>query len=276
MWNEDDDFDGVLGYADQGEDDENEAAHGSHREGAPFEGMAELRQADFQGPGDKPKEPGEPWLEPQPPWHMWGTSDVLRIDSTGRDPDFPAFATVQLSRVSYRRPDTFCFWFGARLRGQQPYVSAAFVAVLFDVYIGLGRSNFQTGPEPVPVGVLPVPSFGKNAFCKFVFDVPLGQIGDVQPFKWTTTVPSPRLDDRTPEGDNTVLPMSQLVAQDIQCSATLVVLPLLIPTPQVYELEAHAYFAPRSHMRPDWFQKNPPPRGPHAGLLFRGKETGGT
>lgn len=235
----------------------------------PFEGISRLATSDFDRPGQMVER--APLLQPNPPWFMWGTSRTLRIDSTGLDPDREAVQSIQLSRVGYRRPETWSFWFGARLVGSQPYVSPAFVAVMFDVAIGVGRSNFLTGPEPVQ----PASPFDRVPFCKFVFSVPMGETGSMQPFKWTTRVPTPRLDDRSPEGDASTFVIDRIPAQDIQCSARLVVLPLLLPEPQLYEVEAHAYFAPRTHVRPDWFYPGSKKEA-HPNIKFRGAETNGT
>ena len=243
----------------------------------PFEGISRLATSDFdpRAPDGTPVQPGQPFLEPNPPWHMWGNAAELRIDSTGLDPDVPASVSVQVARVAYKRPETWSFWFGARLRGNQPYVGPAFVAVMFEVAIGIGRSNFLTGPSPVP-NIFPLPSpFDKVPFCKFVFSVPVTQTGAEQPFKWTSVVPTPRMDDRSPEGDESFGQIDHIAAQDIQCNATLIVLPITVPSAQLYEVEAHAYFAPRSHVRPDWFEQNPRVSAP-PGLKYRGKETGGS
>lgn len=239
----------------------------------PFEGISRLAETDFVQPGERVER--APLLQPNPPWFMWGTSRRLTIDSTGRDPDVAASVSVQLARVAYKRPETWSFWFGARLIGSQPYVGPAFVSVLFDIAIGVGRSNFVTGPEPVP-NVFPLPSpFDKVPFCKFVFSVPATQTGSEQPFKWTTQVPTPRLDDRSPEGDNSFQVIDRIPAQDIQCNATLLVLPITVPSAQLYEVEAHAYFAPRTHIRPDWLYPGSPSQG-HPNVKFRGGETGGS
>lgn len=206
-------------------------------------------------------------LSPTPPWHMWGNAVDLRIDSTGLDPDRPVLKAQQVVKVSYKRPDSWSFFFGGRLKGVQPYGSAAFVSMQFDIFTGIGRSVFQTGPQPF----IPPDAFSKLAFCKFVWAVPLNAIGSTQPVKYTTVVDTPRMDDRVPEGDGTIRQIECLPAQDIQVSVQLIVLPILLPTPLVYEAEAHAYFAPRSHVRPDWIDVDAPPN-----VRFRGEELGGT
>jgi len=216
--------------------------------------------AQFQAGGA-----GQPWLRPGlPPWHMWGNSVPLRVDSTGLDEDHPALTSQQVCRVAYKRPETWSFWIGGRLTGTTPMPGAAFVAMVFDIFTGVGRSNFQT-KQPVPaVGSI----FNQQGFCKLLWSLGIGDIPANAPVKYTTAVPSPALDDRDPTSTQRI---DWIAAQDIQVTAQLIVLPILVPSIVVYEAEAHAYFAPRTHIRPEWHAGPVPPE-----LLFRGDEIGGS
>lgn len=207
---------------------------------------------------------GQPWLRGAlPPWHMWGNSVPLRVDSTGLDPDHVVLNSQQVCRVSYKRPETFSFWLGGRLTSQVPMAGAAFVVMVFDIFTGAGRSNFQT-KQPPPVGSV----FNQAGFCSMIWNLGIGDIPANAPVKYTTRVPSPPLDDRAPTTTTQII--EWIPAQDIQVTARLVVLPITVPSVVIYEAEAHAYFAPRTHLRPEWHAPGPPE------LLFRGDEIGGS
>lgn len=208
---------------------------------------------------------GQPWLRGSlPPWHMWGNSVPLRVDSTGLDPDHPVLNSQQVTRVSYKRPETFSFFLGGRLTSQVPMPGAAFVAIVFNVFTGAGRSNFQT-KQPVPVA--PASPFNQQGFCKLLWSLGIGDIPANAPVKYTSRVPTPLLDDRDPLSAQQI---EWIAAQDIQVTAQLIVLPITVPSVVIYEAEAHAYFAPRTHIRPEWNAPGPPE------LLFRGDEIGGS
>lgn len=205
---------------------------------------------------------GTPWLRGgMPPWHMWGGSVEMTIDSVGLDPDHPSLNAQQVVRINYKRPETWSFFFGARLLGSTPTTGGVFIAVVFDLLLGTGRSVFQTLQ---PIATNPFNTLG---FCKLLWSLNPGDVPLAQPSKYTTRVNSPPLDDRDA---TSVQPIEWVGAQDIQVGVRMIVLPVLVPTPFVYRAEAHAYFAPRTHVRPDWMQEGPPE------MQFQGSEIGGT
>jgi hypothetical protein len=211
----------------------------------------------------QPGSAGQPWLRGGlPPWHMWGNSIPLRVDSTGLDEDHPVLISQQVTRISYKRPETWSFWLAGRLTSNVPMPGPAFVAMVFNIYTGVGRSSFQTS-QPVPAtGSV----FNQLGFCKLLWNLGMGDIPSAAPVKYTTRCPTPPLDDRDATSTQIV---EWIPAQDIQVTAQLIVLPILVPEVVVYEAEAHAYFAPRSHIRPEWYAKGPPE------LQYRGDEIGG-
>lgn len=168
--------------------------------------------------------------------------------------------TTQLARVNYARPETWSFLFaGEIIKCPTPNAGNLLVIVEFDVIAGLGRSQVKLGSS----------TNGQNqGFCRFVWKV--GVTGPANPMqlKWTSTVVTPPLDEglATPNQER----VSYFPAQDIQCSAVVnVTTSAGVAADKDTKLILHAYFAPRSHVRPEWFLENPIDQ-------FRGDEQGGT
>ena len=195
--------------------------------------------------------PGMPFQ----PWHMWGTSYVIQVDKPGASG--VASVTHQLAKVSYKRPETWRFFFAARLVDGNVNTSGGdeIIIVDFDLIIGVGRSNYDTTSGEQLSG-----------FCSFLYRIPNGfspaSVNTQTKKKWTTTVPSPILVDGIA---TTTYPLTTFVAQDVQCSARI-----QVPggtDPRTATVEVSSYFAPNVHVRPDWYSD---------GTQFRGAETGGT
>lgn len=193
---------------------------------------------------------------PIAPWHMWGTSEVLDIETTGAS---EGRADRQLARIDYKRPDTWRFLFAARLvDAVNPNPIACTITVDFVLLLGLGRSNLQVDDR----NALPGVPLRYPGFCRFVFNftgpppLPIGQL------KWTSAVPSPLLDDTV--ATSSVL-VNEFVAESITCSARLSIDSR--PSPSSARLELHSFFAPNVHVRPEWWDD---------ANMFRGNETGGT
>lgn len=208
--------------------------------------------------------PGEqPWLRSStPPWHMWGNSQTVQINSEA----FGTFAsfTNQLTSVRYKRPETWHWFFCARLLSVDPAPTTFLVVDLlldFEVILGLGRSSVLI-TQPDPTG--PQTSFERYRFQFSGTDPSL--IGRQI---WSNTVRAPNRDltaGATPV-ENVI---DEIVAQDIQLQARV--------SPggnnnYVYraQMQIDAYWAPKSHVRPDWFH----PTGPLE-QQFPGDEISGT
>jgi hypothetical protein len=185
------------------------------------------------------------------PWHMWGTHGsvtVLHPSSSATQ-----FSTSQqLARINYKRPETWHFLFAAKLL-QAPDGAPGNVDVIvdFDLAVGLGRTAVQLQGRP-----------GEPGFCRLVFHYAGPASAQIGVTKWTTQTQTEvsNIIPATP----VVLPLVEFVAQDIQCSvrvftqsAAAVDAPTLV--------ECHSYFAPKNHIRPDWFDGN-----------YRGEEKEGT
>jgi len=199
----------------------------------------------------------QPWIRSgSPPWHLWGGSETVELAINPASPatEFPV-QTVQLARVSYKRPDTFhCLLVAKMLSG--PFAGAGdgfAVNVVFDLIVGLGRANvvlpsfqilswvWNTGTE-APVGV-PLYATSGRAIQSFT------DVGG------STTL-------------NRADPAQELVAQDIQCSARAQGGGNITGT---VRLELSAFFAPVAHVRPDWYQDGDTP----IEAVFPGAEVGG-
>lgn len=198
-----------------------------------------------------------PVAAPTPPWHLWGSSVQLTAAVTAGNA--VGQASDQLAKVDYRRPETWSFWFGAKMINGNPILSTGvLVQVWIDVIVGVGRSQFDTRqPDAIGFGLFP-----GRSFCSFAWDIPLGPGTNIldQPAKYATSGGGVVLDDR----DTTIVPRVEWIpAQSIQCNARLAI--TTVANPQEVTVEVSGYFAPRTHVRPDWFLET-----------FGGQETGGT
>lgn len=182
---------------------------------------------------------------PLAPWHMWGTTKQLSLNNAVN-------VSGQLSKINYKRPDTWSFFFGARLLDVQSSEPVVQVFVVFDVIIGVGRSSFSTVPPNGEVAIA-------SGFAPFRFAVPTPFTPSFSHSKFRTTGRGVNLDDLT---DPSPPFIEWLPAQDIQCFARGRVFPS-----GTARVEVTSYFAPRSHIRPDWLSE---------GDQFNGGETGGT
>jgi hypothetical protein len=170
------------------------------------------------------------------PWHMWGGSTVVTALSGGVV-SAPR-VTGQVARINYGRPDTWTFYFSARMLsgigpGGAPIGPGA-ARIYFDATFGVGRSQV----------IMP-------SFAFFRFQWLSGQF-PVNGLKYCTTVQTPAPDDQAPTVFATV---EQIPAQDINIGCT--VLLDTVTNGETADIECSTYWAPRSHVRPEW-SRNPP------------------
>lgn len=193
------------------------------------------------------------------PWHMWGTSAVVTVPHPSSS--LTQFQqTQQLARVNYARPDSWTFFFGARLlSGPAGVGSGVDLIVDFDLILGLGRSVWNW-PSSIP---------GEPGFARLVKHWAAATPAPVGALIWTTAVQSP-LDDRNPAAPVIITPLDCFPAQDIQCSARVSVQAASAEDLPA-QVEVHAYFAPRNHIRPEWYTDH---HGDES--RFRGAEQGGS
>jgi hypothetical protein len=183
---------------------------------------------------------------PLAPWQMWGGSARLTVVSGAVGPANATVSPAQLARIDYKRPETWRFWFWGKLMGGDVgAVSATTVHALFDVFVGVGRTVFDTQKAILGVPV------NFNAFAQLVWRVPVGTVPGAQNFnaKWLQRVPGYSYDDtqaQPPSRDTDLI-----VAEHISCRVRLV---MSGGDPGVsVQAEVGAFFAPNVHVRPDWF-----------------------
>lgn len=170
------------------------------------------------------------------PWLLWGNTQVLTARSSGGSQASLA-AQSQLCKVSYKRPDTWHWFFAAKLLDGPalPLVGQnAQLTVSFDLTIGVGRSN------------LTIPAFEQYQFrWSGIAPFPVGQM------KYSTAVFGPNRIDQPGVGETRDNFIDQVTSQDIQIGCR--VLHTSTITGSVCTVEVDAHFAPKHHLRPEWF-----------------------
>jgi hypothetical protein len=182
-----------------------------------------------------------------PPWLMWGTNHQVRATPTlglGQ-----GVFTQQLARVDYARPDTWGFFFWAQLNDFSG-LAGSFCDLFFDLTIGLGRSAVR------------VDSF---EHFRWEHDGTLPAKGNVI---FSTQSQGPL---RLP-GDLVPNLVDDFVAQSINCVCRAVV-GVGSGATVLADVTVAAMFAPRTHIRPEWYISTAAPLNTSK---FRGGETGGT
>lgn len=187
------------------------------------------------------------------PWHMWGNTQVFDVPRSSGGASSPLNPTPgQLTRLSYLRPESWHWVFSAKLlagpdtTGVGEHVN---FSILWDLTIGIGRS----------VILLP-------AFDTYFFNWNDGAGFPQDQLIWSTQTNGPARSFRTGGGEVSTLPTicSEFVAQDIQLNVRFFLQELSIPSTPV-KVELSAQFAPKTHVRPEWFK----------GGSFPGAEDGG-
>jgi hypothetical protein len=169
---------------------------------------------------------------------MWGSSQILTL-SQG------VFQSRQLVKINYKRPETWSFFFGAKILTATAPGPTLTLEVAFEVIAGVGRTLFNTTP---PGGGLATSGRG---FAFFLFTLPIPFVQTQGTSKYTTVGRGPAQDDTLP----LVVPSIEWIpAQDIQVMAGARSTPSVNVTATI---EVTSFFAPRSHVRPDWFGEEP-------------------
>lgn|SRR5512147_482779 len=162
-----------------------------------------------------------------PPWHMWGTSQAFQVRDSA-----PQTSPIQLSNISYHRPETWRFFFEANVTATT--ISAGnFVEVYFDLRLGVGRSQVIIAN-----------------FERYRFDIsPTDRVRQV----WSNSVIAPSRDPgATPAPSALENVITQIPGQDIQVVTRAILGSIGANT--VVETSVSAFLSPISHQRPDWFR----------------------
>lgn len=213
----------------------------------------------------------QPWVRMGglTPWHMWGNSQTLPpLKPAGETAleNLP-FEVGQLTKVAYKRPESWHWLLGARFVSAPisseivPFPSSTILIVRldFEVIAGHGRSQFA------------MPTF-EHFEWRWVNTRPINVP------MWSASALSPNLvhvADGVEDPGSVRRPFDTLVAEDIQCRcrATWEV-GAFQPPPQGFPpmlLEVSAFFAPKTHVRPDWLQVDVPESAQFPGEELRGK-----
>lgn len=214
----------------------------------------------------------QPWLRNigEPPWHLWGNQQRIttKVETVG---EIRFGVTNQLVKLAYKRPETWHWLFSARLISGPENTATFFsrVFVHWELATGLGRSSvlMKQGSE--------TGDYGQPAFDTFSF-----QWGPTLPrfprgaHIWATTASAP---SKIFAGDGPFTlatdGVDQIVAQDLQLNATVVALTVadnVAAVGQPVVVEVSAFFAPKTHIRPEWLHPTAPIE-----QIFPGDEIGG-
>lgn len=188
-----------------------------------------------------------------PPWHLWGNSQIIETRQTGGTGVGSAPGTGQMAKVAYGRPETWNWIFAATLlEAPTPGLPGTSMQVdlYWDLIIGIGRSAIVL-----------------ESFEHFRWDCNNPNPAPINSQLYSTSVKGNRLESQqgvTHTTDPTDI--DQFVAQDIQLKCRLIL--TTSGNGFTAKVEASAQFAPKTHMRPDWFL-------PSHNAAFRGAEVGG-
>src|SRR5262245_7494157 len=186
-----------------------------------------------------------PWA--LPPWHMWGTTETISIPIAGAA---QVRLTQQLGRIQYKRPESWHFLFTQRIvSGESPPLLSYGWSTRFNVTTGLGRASVT------------LPSFWVfSAQIVAPATLPVGQV------LWSNIGIRPP--GFTGDTGGTLV---ELVGQDIQISVDVALTSAIFPL-QPLVLEVGSFWAPKNHIRPDWFNDF---EGVVPAQVFTGGETEG-
>lgn len=169
-----------------------------------------------------------------PPWHLWGTSETVTVSIGGAGPtDVPVNATSQLAKVSYGRPETWHWLFVARLVSAPAAgaLDVGLVMVDFNLIVGLARTSTN------------LDDFEQFSFRWANAPAPTAPI-------YSTRVVAPVRSQVPPLSTDQNL-IDQIVAQEIQCNARV---EIASNYTSIARVEVAAFFAPNTHVRPDWMR----------------------
>lgn len=167
-----------------------------------------------------------------PPWHLWGDTKNVVVEMSLLSLEYQ---TQQLVRISYGRPETWDFMFGARIINFDPDDTAGEIEVFFDVTVGVGRSQFT------------MPGFEHFMWFWTVAPSPLNQ-----PL-YSTEVIAPQRIPMPPAVAPVDNRIGEITAQDIQVSARVLYTGGVV-VPKRATVEVTSFWAPRAHIRPEWWK----------------------
>ncbi len=170
---------------------------------------------------------------PLPPWHMWGNSQVTTLTKQPVGGSNFSLIESQLVRINYGRPETWNFLFSMLVTGDDltAVSGSPNLQVHFDMTVGIGRTSVTL-----------------KDFAQFNVDGAAGNGPPAGLQRFCTQVQIPKINS-TDTVDNVV---RDFVAQDIQLQ-TRVILSNVDGGNQL-TVQTDAYFAPVTHIRPEWYK----------------------
>ncbi len=174
------------------------------------------------------------------PWRMWGDTKTVDVQSSG---GLVNFGADQFARINYGRPESWCFVLAAKIVDQSgQLIDGTVLTVHYDLTIGVGRSSV-TIPD----------------WHIFTFDY--GGVGKaflIGQMLWTNTVANRVASQGVPGPPESVNYaatswIDTFVSQDIQLQVRVGLDSAGEAT--AAKVDCSAYFAPKSHVRPEWFLK---------------------
>lgn len=183
--------------------------------------------------------------------------------------------TVPLARIAYKRPESWRFIFSAELLIAPGFVlpGDTYVQVNHNVTTGIGRTIFSSaGLRNINYDTLGP----EDAFVKFQWARAGASSFQYGLRKWTTKALSPPLLENLPPLVNPPTTETEvIVGQDIfvETSVAAVMAGGFIPEIKV---KVGAFFAPQTHIRPDWYRNVPGKQSDAEGVQFQGNEFAGT
>jgi len=155
-----------------------------------------------------------------PPWHLWGGTLNVNLIASGAPFDI---IQPQVCRIAYGRPDTWTFLLWTKVMNSPNAPNPGVVQVRWNLTLGIGRSAISI-----------------NDFVIFLLS-PLLPTPGTRLFTTTTADTESRI-------------LTDFPAQDIQLNANCIITGGAAPG-SVVDLEIGAFFAPKTHNRPEWFRR---------------------
>lgn len=189
------------------------------------------------------------------PWLIWGSDQKMRVIANGVT-GTTRTTSPQLALIDYARPETWSFFLAMRMESFGPPELGPGQSFTLDAYfnttIGLARTA-----RTFPLAVL-----------SYVFSFDLNSAGkSPENLIWTTRT---RTRFRLPADQSILVPtdwveIDSFPAQSINCAVEVrasTTSPGIIPI----DLTVTAIFAPKSHIRPEWFKDGLYPGGENNGV----------
>jgi hypothetical protein len=173
---------------------------------------------------------------------MWGSTQTVNV--VGTTIGSYTAVSAQLARISYARPETWRFFFAAKIiDGVTTQAGPLDIIVDFALTFGVGRSQITLAPAPGQV-----PAFKRFRFS-WTGAIPIGKV------KFSNSTNGP-VDEDTAVAPFPPNVINSFSAQDVQLSANVTFIDGTATDRATVEISA--FFSPEVHIRPEWFLRQFP------------------